>query len=120
MSKKSPALMRQLRHRRVRRTVRGTGERPRLAVFRSLKHVYAQIIDDERGVTLASANSKQPDVTGGETLSKTEIADRVGVAVAGRAIEQGVKKVVFDRGGYRYHGRVKTLGDAARKAGLDF
>ncbi|HHE41434.1 MAG TPA: 50S ribosomal protein L18 [Dehalococcoidia bacterium] len=120
MSKKSPTLMRQIRHRRVRRMVRGTGERPRLAVFRSLRHIYAQVIDDERGITLVSANSKQVNVVGGEALSKSEIAARVGTAVAGKALEQGIKKVVFDRGGYRYHGRVKTLGDAAREAGLDF
>lgn len=120
MAKKSPALMREIRHRRVRRTVRGTGDRPRLAVFRSLRHVYAQVIDDERGITLASANSKQADVLGGETLSKSEVAGRVGATVATRALEKGITKVVFDRGGYRYHGRVKTLGDSARKAGLDF
>ena len=120
MAKKSPALMREIRHQRVRRTVRGTGERPRLAVFRSLRHIYAQVIDDERGVTLASANSEQVSVLGGETLSKSDVADRVGSAVAGRALEQGINKVVFDRGGYRYHGRVKMLGEAARKAGLDF
>jgi large subunit ribosomal protein L18 len=89
-------------------------------VFRSLRHVYAQVIDDERGVTLASANSKQSEITAGESVSKTDVAGRVGSAVAERAIAQGVKQVVFDRGGYRYHGRVKTLADSARKAGLDF
>jgi len=93
--------------------------RPRLSVFRSSKNIYAQIIDDERGVTLAAASSLE----GGETKAKgsdKEAAARVGALVAQRAIEKGVKDVVFDRGGYIYHGRVKALADAAREAGLNF
>jgi len=93
--------------------------RPRLSIFRSSKNIYAQVIDDERGVTLAAASSLE----GGETKQKgsdKDAAARVGALVAQRAIEKGVKAVVFDRGGYLYHGRVKALADAAREAGLDF
>jgi large subunit ribosomal protein L18 len=105
-----------VRHRRVRKNVRGIADRPRLAVFRSSNHIYAQIIDDEQGHTLAAAGSvelKMDDV-------KTDVAKAVGMAVAKKALAAGVTKVVFDRGGYKYHGRVKALADAARSEGLSF
>ena len=110
---------RQKRHERLRLSVSGTAERPRLAVYRSLKQIYAQVIDDATGLTLASASSLEPELrgTGG---SKTERARAVGSLVATRARAAGVGKVVFDRSGFRYHGRVKSLADAAREGGLDF
>jgi large subunit ribosomal protein L18 len=106
-------------HRRIRHTLRGTGERPRLAVFRSLKHIYAQVIDDTQGRTLASASSseKSAQVGGGGNVQG---AKAVGRLIAGRAKEKGINKVVFDRGGYLYHGRVKVLAEAAREGGLEF
>jgi large subunit ribosomal protein L18 len=112
---------RQRRHKRVRKTVKGTPARPRLNVFRSDKHIYAQVIDDAAGHTLASASTVDVALRGelGEH-SKTERAGLVGKLVAERALDAGVKQVVFDRGGYRYHGRVKALADAAREAGLEF
>ncbi len=100
----------------MRKNVRGIADRPRLAVFRSSNHIYAQVIDDDRGHTLASATSLE--VKSGET--KTVSAKAVGTAVARLALAAGVKKVVFDRGGYKYHGRVKALADAARTEGLSF
>jgi len=105
-------------HTRIRRKVRGTTERPRLAVFRSLCHIYAQVIDDSKGVTVASASSaeKSSSVDGGNVAG----AVAIGKAVAERAKEKGIKSVVFDRGGYLYHGRIKALADAAREAGLEF
>lgn len=105
-------------HRRIRRKVRGTPERPRLAVFRSLRHIYAQVIDDVRGHTLASASSGEQgrSVAGGNVQGARE----VGRLIAERALARGISKVVFDRGGYRYHGRVKALAEAAREAGLEF
>ena len=105
-------------HTRIRRKVRGTSERPRLAVFRSLCHIYAQVIDDSKGVTLASASSaeKAVSVDGGNIAG----AVAIGKSVAERAREKGIKSVVFDRGGYLYHGRIKALADAAREAGLEF
>lgn len=109
------------RHARVRRTVRGTSERPRLAVFRSSNHIYAQVIDDDAGVTLAAAGSTELDVrsqSGGRR--KTEVSSLVGALVARRAAEKDVAEVVFDRGGYKYHGRVKALAEAAREEGLSF
>ena len=109
------------RHGRVRRHVVGTPERPRLNVFRSLRHIYAQVIDDSEGHTMVSASSIDPEVVAQlEGLSKTEQARVVGRAVAERALSQGIKQVVFDRGGYKYHGRVKALADAAREGGLEF
>ena len=104
-----------MRHVRVRKRLAGTGERPRLAVFRSLAHIYAQVIDDRRGTTVAAASDK--DVATG---NKTERAKQVGKAVAEKAKAAGVAEVVFDRGGYRYHGRVKALADGAREGGLRF
>ncbi len=105
----------------IRKTVSGTPERPRLSVFRSLTHIYAQVIDDTVGHTLAAASTVdqalRERVAG---LTKTEQARIVGEAIAERALSKGVKSIVFDRGGYKYHGRVKALAEAARKAGLDF
>ena len=109
------------RHTRVRRNLSGTAERPRLAVFRSLNHIYAQVIDDVQGVTLASAGSAESDVRSqSDSKRKADVSELVGALVAQRASEKGVKSVVFDRGGYKYHGRVKALADAARKGGLSF
>jgi len=112
---------RERRRAHIRKTVHGTPERPRLSVFRSLDHIYAQIIDDSVGCTLASASTVDPAVRQQVVdLSKTEQAQVVGQVLAERALSKGVTKVVFDRGGYKYHGRVKALAEAARKAGLDF
>ena len=109
------------RHTRVRRNLSGTAERPRLAVFRSLNHIYAQVIDDVEGVTLASAGSAESDVRSqSDGKRKADVSELVGALVAQRASEKGVESVVFDRGGYKYHGRVKALADAARKGGLSF
>jgi large subunit ribosomal protein L18 len=105
-------------HTRIRKKVRGTAERPRLAIFRSLNHVYAQVIDDDAGKTLVSASTTEKDLRG-TTGGNIEAAARVGKAIAERAIAAGVENVVFDRGGYVYHGRVKALTDAARQAGLN-
>jgi large subunit ribosomal protein L18 len=121
-------------HSRIRQRVRGSGERPRLAVFRSLKHIYAQVIDDRKGHTLAAASSgekagekKAEEKKPSEKAAKAAAsgvnvagAKQVGKLIAERAKAQGVTKVVFDRGGYLYHGRVKALADAAREAGLEF
>ncbi len=107
------------RHARVRKKVTGTTERPRLSVFRSLKHIYAQIIDDSTHRTIVSASTLDPELRG-KFGANTEAAKAVGKLVGERAIEKGLKKVVFDRGGYLYHGRVKSLADAAREAGLEF
>jgi large subunit ribosomal protein L18 len=109
--------IRQRIHARIRAKLSGTGERPRLNVYRSLNHIYAQVIDDQTGQTLVSASSiKLKLKTGGNVASAKEI----GKAVAELAVKQGIKKVVFDRGGYLYHGRIKALADAAREAGLEF
>ena len=107
------------RHARVRKKVSGTSERPRLSVFRSLKHIYAQIIDDSTHNTLVCASTLDSELRG-KVGANTEAAKAVGQLVATRAIEKGLKSVVFDRGGYLYHGRVKALADAAREAGLEF
>ena len=107
------------RHRRVRKRVRGTAERPRLAVFRSNKHISAQVIDDVTGRTLASAASAEPGLRDKAT-GNVEAARAVGWLVADRARAAGVTTVVFDRGGFRYHGRVAALADSAREAGLEF
>jgi large subunit ribosomal protein L18 len=106
-------------HSRIRQRVRGEAARPRLAVFRSLKHIYAQVIDDRQGRTVAAAstNEKNSSVASGGNLAG---AEAIGKLIAERAKEKGVTKVVFDRGGYLYHGRVKALADAARSAGLEF
>ena len=110
-------VIRQRVHFRIRQKMQGTAERPRLNVYRSLNHIYAQIIDDAKGETLLSASSLASKVkTGGNVAAAKE----VGKLVAERAIEKGIKKVVFDRGGYLYHGRIKALADSAREAGLEF
>ena len=107
------------RHARVRKAVRGTSDRPRLAVFRSNKHITAQVIDDVSGRTVAAASTTEPDLRGGATGNK-DAATTVGRLVAERAKAAGVDKVVFDRGGFRYHGRVAALAAAAREEGLEF
>jgi large subunit ribosomal protein L18 len=103
-------------HKRIRRRVSGTPERPRLAVFRSVAHIYAQVIDDSKGVTIVAASSTEK---GGGTGGNVAAAKEIGKRVAERAKEKGVTRVVFDRGGYLYHGRIKALADAAREAGLE-
>jgi large subunit ribosomal protein L18 len=118
MAKASRADIRVRIHKRIRSRVSGTPERPRLAVFRSVNHIYAQIIDDQQGHTLASAGSTEKDLKG--KGGNVDGAKMIGKAVAERAKGKGVTKVVFDRGGYLYHGRVKALADAAREAGLEF
>ncbi|RKY04953.1 50S ribosomal protein L18 [Candidatus Poribacteria bacterium] len=121
MDPKEKRLARIRRHKRVRKKVSGTPERPRLCVFRSLRHIYAQIIDDEHGVTLAAASTLSPEIRDKiKTGGNIEAAKLVGQLIAKKALEKGIKKVVFDRGGYKYHGRVKALADAAREAGLEF
>jgi large subunit ribosomal protein L18 len=112
---------RQRRHRRLRVQVQGTAERPRLNVFRSLNHIYAQLVDDTVGHTLAAAGTLDAELRQElGKLKKTEQAKLVGQLLAKRALEKGVKQVVFDRGGYKYHGRVKALAEGARSAGLQF
>ena len=110
--------LRQKRHQRIRQHLAGTATRPRLNVFRSLAHIYAQIIDDDKGVTLTAASSveKTFDGKGGNI----EGAKKVGAAIAKKALDKGITEVVFDRGGYIYHGRIKALAEAAREAGLKF
>lgn len=112
--------MRRSRHASLRKKARGTAERPRLAVFRSARHIYAQIIDDTRGHTLVAASTRDPALQGKLGGSKTERAGAVGELIAKRALEVDVKAIVFDRGGHKYHGRVAALADAARKSGLSF
>ncbi len=119
MGKTNPAYRaRKRRHARVRKRLSGTPEQPRLNVFRSLNNIYAQVIDDTTGVTLASASSLDNDVANKGT--KTEQAQKVGRLVAERALKAGINEVVFDRGGYKYHGRVKALAEASRGVGLKF
>ena len=108
------------RHRRIRKKVCGNPERPRFSVFRSLNHIYAQIIDDFRGNTIVSASSLEREFTGERHRGNVVAAKKVGELIAKRAMEKGVTRVVFDRGGYLYHGRIKALADSAREAGLDF
>lgn len=113
--------IRMKKHKRVRKSVLGTAERPRLAVFRSLNHIYAQVINDELGVTLVAASSLDPDFKASELAGgNIEGAKKVGELVAKRALEKGVSKVVFDRGGNIYHGRIAAVAEAAREAGLEF
>ena len=110
------------RHERVRKKVSGTGGRPRLSVYRSLRYIYAQLIDDAAGTTLASASSLEKDFAGQEGLNRGNkaAAKKVGALLAQRAAAKGIKKAVFDRSGYRYHGAVKELADGAREGGLEF
>ena len=119
MAKESKNIVRVRIHERIRHKVRGSEERPRLAVYRSTKHIYAQVIDDRKGFTLVAASSSEKNSavkSGGNVAGAKE----VGKLVAQRAKEKGIGKVVFDRGGYLYHGRIKALADAAREAGLEF
>ena len=121
VSKESRAEIREDKHRRIRNRISGTASRPRLAVYRSNKNMYAQIIDDETRTTLVSANTLQKDVREGlEKTDDVEAAKAVGSAIAKRALEKGIKEVVCERAGYIYHGKVQALADAAREAGLDF
>jgi large subunit ribosomal protein L18 len=115
---KSRADIRRAVHSRIRKKVSGTAERPRLAIFRSVNHIYAQVIDDEGGKTLASAGTTEKDLKG-KSGGNIEAATKVGKAIAERALAAGVSSVVFDRGGYVFHGRVKALIDATREAGLN-
>lgn len=118
---KTPRAARVRRHVRLRKKIRGSVEKPRLAVFRSLSHIYAQVIDDRKGHTLAAASDLDKDLASKAAgKKKSEVATLVGELVAKRAATQGVSQVVFDRGGYPFHGRVKALAEAARKAGLKF
>lgn len=113
--------MRNNRHRRVRRKVIGTTARPRLCVFRSLKHIYAQIIDDSQGVTLVAASTAEPEIRGEVGYGgNVDAARKVGEIIAKRAKDKGISKIAFDRGGYLYHGRVAALADGARAGGLEF
>lgn len=109
--------MRVIRHKRIRKHLTGTTDRPRMAVFKSQKHIYVQVIDDVTGVTVAAASTAEKKLGAGDTL---EGARKVGETVAKRAIEKGIKTVIFDRGGFRYHGCVASLADGARQAGLEF
>jgi len=118
MANTSRAIVREAIHRRIRRKVRGSSERPRLAVYRSLNHIYAQVVDDLNGQTIVSASTTEKDLRGA-TGGNVEAARRIGKAIAERALEKGISSVVFDRGGYLYHGRIKALTDAARAAGLN-
>jgi large subunit ribosomal protein L18 len=115
----SRSAARHKRHERIRLRLAGTSERPRLAVFRSLSHIYAQVIDDGSGRTLAAASTAEKELKGSKS-TKSEAAAVVGRLIAERARSAGVEHVVFDRAGFRYHGRIKSLADAAREAGLDF
>jgi len=112
-------IFREARHGRVRKRVAGVEEKPRLAIFRSLNNIYAQVIDDDKGVTLTAASSVDKELRG-KSGGNIDGAKAVGELVAKRAQEKGIKKVVFDRGGYQYHGRIKAVADAAREAGLEF
>jgi len=120
-SRKAKVLRRLRRHRRVRKKIFGSPERARLCVFRSLRHIYGQVIDDTRGRTLAAASTLTPSIREAcRQANKTAAAALVGAELARRALAAGVKKVAFDRGGFAYHGRVKALAEAARKGGLEF
>jgi large subunit ribosomal protein L18 len=123
VAKTNPRLKARLRRKQhIRKHISGTAERPRMAVFRSSRHIYVQIIDDERGVTIAAASSLIPEIRNkaGDLEDKKSVAKEVGRIIAQRAKEKGVNVVAFDRGGYLYHGRVSALADAAREVGLDF
>jgi large subunit ribosomal protein L18 len=121
LSKLEPRALRRIRHKRVRDRIRGTTDRPRLCVFRSLNHIYAQVVDDSKGQTLACASTLEAEVRVEiNDKAKTARAELVGSLVAKRALSKGIKQVVFDRGGYDYHGRVEALAEAARQGGLHF
>ena len=118
MANTNRAVVRTAIHQRIRRKVKGNTERPRLAIYRSLNHIYAQVIDDRQGQTLVSASTTEKELKGA-TGGNLDAARRVGQAIAERSIAKGIEQVVFDRGGYLYHGRIKALTDAARAAGLN-
>ena len=121
MSGKDSKAIKKIRHRRVRQKVAGTISRPRLCVFRSLNHIHAQLIDDSMGQTLVSMSTLDSQVRSKtDGMGKSKKAEIVGTLLAEKALNKGVKQVVFDRGGYKYHGRVKALAEAARKVGLEF
>ena len=121
ITKKDKNKLRLKRHLRVRKNIFGTAECPRLNVYRSTNHIYAQLIDDVAGATLVAANTLQPEIKGQlAELTKTQQAELVGKALAEKAVEKGITEVIFDRGGYLYTGRVAALADGARKAGLQF
>jgi large subunit ribosomal protein L18 len=121
MGKLEPRAVRQIRHSRVRGKIKGTDERPRLCVFRSLNHIYAQVIDDLKGNTLVCASTLDAELKNGTgSKAKSTQAGLVGTLLAKRALGQGITQVIFDRGGYKYHGRVKALAEAARQEGLKF
>ncbi len=123
IKKETRAEMRRVRHRRVRKKLRGTPQVPRLSVFKSLKHFYAQLIDDVNNTTLLSASSLTPavrDKLAVDIATKVEVARKLGRYFGEKALAKGIKRVCFDRGGYRYHGRVKAFADGAREAGLEF
>ncbi len=112
-------LKRVKRHKKIRSRLSGTPDKPRLVVFKSITHIYAQIIDDTTGQTLVSASSVEKKLIS-DKITKKQMSEKVGLEIGKRAIEKGLKTVVFDRNGYRYHGRVKVLADSARKSGLEF
>jgi len=118
MSNTNRAEIRTAIHARIRRKVKGDTEKPRLAIYRSLNHIYAQVIDDHLGKTIVSASTTEKDLRG-NSGGNLDAARRIGAAIAERALAKGIEQVVFDRGGYLYHGRIKALTDAARKAGLN-
>jgi len=121
MRKSTTREARNRRHYRVRQKVNGNGDRPRLCVFRSLNHIYAQVIDDSQGHTLVSASSLDTEIKNdSKGKTKTGRAEMVGLLLARRTVDKGISQVAFDRGGFKYHGRVKALADAARKGGLKF
>ena len=119
MANKNKSHVRHAVHKRIRKKISGTSERPRLAIFRSLNHIYAQIIDDSKGETIAAASTTESEFRG-KSGGNIEAAKAIGKLIASRAKEKGISRVVFDRGGYIYHGRVRTLAQAAREEGLEF
>ena len=121
MSVRDSKAIQEIRHRRVRQKVTGTISRPRLCVFRSLNHIHAQLVDDSKGQTLVSMSTLDSQVRSKtDVMGKSKKAELVGTLLAEKALNEGIKQAVFDRGGYKYHGRVKALAEAARKAGLEF
>lgn len=120
IKKTSRNVLRQGKHNRVRRKIAGTGEAPRLCVYKSLNHIYAQIIDDEQGKTLVAASTLDKELGDMASRTNTEAAKAVGSSIAARAKEKGIDRVVFDRSGYKYHGRIAALAEAARENGLEF
>ena len=119
MANTNRAAIRSAIHHRIRRKVRGSTERPRLAIYRSLNHIYAQVIDDRNGQTLVSASTTEKDLRG-NSGGKVDAARRIGAAIAERALSKGIEQVVFDRGGYLYHGRIAAFAEGAREGGLEF